>query len=189
MTNLKDRPLILLLGGAGSGKSAIALELEKRYGLHQTPSYTTRAPRFDGEPGHTFIDYQMFFEMMLDHMLVAYTEVEGFHYGATQPMVDDADIYVIDPFGAKILAERYKTKRPVYYIYLEVTAEERAKRVTERGTAQDVQNRKEHDASIAALAKEVSDLYQHVLIIENFNLESTIHEIANLVGLENAKEN
>ena len=55
-------PLLLLVGKSASGKTTLATLLETRLGLRQLQSYTTRAPRFDMESGHTFVSDKEFDE-------------------------------------------------------------------------------------------------------------------------------
>ena len=178
------RPLILLLGASGSGKSSVAIELEKRYGLKQMRSYTTREPRFDGEPGHEFIDYQTFLELMMDHKLVASTEINGFFYGATKEMVDACDIYVIDPRGAIELHDLYDSMRPIFYVYLDVSPDERARRMAQRGTESEAEERKDADAVIADQAHAAGSLYKNALYVENTDFESCVRIIAEFIGLK-----
>lgn len=175
--------LILLLGVSGSGKSTVAAELSKRFGLRQVASYTTRPPRFDGEPGHTFIDYEDYLHMMMEHQFVACTEINGFFYGVDKKLLDDAQIYVIDPDGAEVLLKRYATDKKVYYIYLSVSDEQRLERLSERGTPADVVLRREADDRIAAKAHYVGDKYDFRTYIVNDDLEETIDKIVEITGL------
>ena len=49
-----------IAGPSGSGKTTIAEELKKRYGMKVLESYTTRAPRYEGETGHIFVTPKKF---------------------------------------------------------------------------------------------------------------------------------
>lgn len=181
--NGEFKDLILLLGVSGSGKSTVALELASRFGLRQADSYTTREPRFEGEQGHTFITYVEYLQKMMDHELVAYTEINGFFYGVDQKMADDAQIYVIDPDGAEEFIKLYQTDRTIYYIFLDVSAEQRDERMIGRGTGDDVVNRMEADKHIADRAHEVGEKYPIACYIENNDLEKTINTIVKITGL------
>lgn len=178
------KPLILLMGPSGCGKSTVARELIKRYGLSQVDSYTTREPRIEDEPGHTFISYETYLSYMMDNKLVAYTQVDNNFYGADKDQVDAAEIYVIDPFGAKILAEKYKTDRDIFFIFLDVAKETRLARMQARGSAREVDGRKTFDESASALAHEVGKLYPYCLFIDNNDLNTTVNSVANFVGLK-----
>lgn len=133
------KPLILLVGQSGSGKTTIANYLETNYGYKQLQSYTTRKPRYEGETGHTFISEEEFNK--LDN-LVAYTEYNGHQYGVTAEMIDQSDIYVIDVPGVASLFEKYQCEdRQIYVFYLESTVATRIDRMIERG---------DHDAAIVS---------------------------------------
>ena len=94
----------LIVGASGSGKSTIAELLDKKYGLKQLISYTTRQPRYDGENTHIFVD-KIEFDKLKDK--IAYTEFDGNEYCATKEQLDNSDIYIIDPKGVEFLKEKY----------------------------------------------------------------------------------
>lgn len=126
-----NNPLILLVGQSGSGKTTIANYLEFIKGYKQIQSYTTRAPRSEGEVGHTFVTEEEF-----DNLgnLVAYTEYNGNKYGVTAEMIDESQIYVIDVPGVKTLLEKYSSKnRQIFIFYFKSTVATRIDRMVDRG--------------------------------------------------------
>ena len=125
-----SKPLILLVGKSGSGKTTIAEYLEKHYGMKMLESYTTRQPRFDGERGHEFVSYE--FYLQPSHK-VAHTYFNGHHYWATQEQCDASDVYVIDPDGVKAFRRNYCSERPYIPVYLNVSAFTRFCRMVKRG--------------------------------------------------------
>ena len=73
-----NKPLFLFCGRSASGKTTVANMLSEKYGLVQVESYTTRAPRFDGESGHIFVTEDEFKNL---GELAAYTYYNSNHYG------------------------------------------------------------------------------------------------------------
>ena len=126
--NLKN--IYLIVGPSGSGKTTIANELEKRYGLKVVESYTTRPPRYDGEKGHIFVSDEEFDAL---GPMCAYTEYDGYRYGVTDKIVDESDIYVIDPAGVKWMEEQYHGEKDLIVIRLLVDDKQRFFRMYARG--------------------------------------------------------
>lgn len=139
------KPIILLMGKSGSGKSSIAALCET-YGMKSLRSYATRPCREDeADAGtHIFVTDEEF-DKLTD--FVAYTEFNGYRYAAIEQQVEESDIYVIDVNGAREFYNRYVgNKRPIC-IYIDVDASERFYRMTSRGDSiENAINRIEHDA-------------------------------------------
>lgn len=125
-----SKPLILLVGKSGSGKTTIARYLEKHYGLKMLESYTTRKPRYDGERGHEFVSHEFYRQ---PSNKVAHTYFDGNHYWATQEQCDNSDVYVIDPDGVKAFRRNYNSSRPYVVVYLHVDPLTRFTRMMKRG--------------------------------------------------------
>lgn len=125
-----NKPLLLFVGKSSSGKTTIANVLEKKHGYCQVQSYTTRAPRYEGEIGHTFVTDEEF-DCLGE--LAAYTLYNGHKYGTTYKQIDECDIYVIDPYGVKTLLQNYKTDREIIILYFDATVYTRINRMIERG--------------------------------------------------------
>jgi len=125
-----SKPLILLVGKTGSGKTTVTRYLEKHYGLKMLESYTTRKPRYDGERGHTFVTKEDFNAMPNK---VAHTLFDSHDYWATQEQCDASDVYVIDPDGVKSLKRNYNSPRPYIIMYLHVDPITRLVRMMKRG--------------------------------------------------------
>lgn len=125
-----NKPLYILVGKSASGKTSLANILEKEHGLMQLQSYTTRPKRYENEVGHTFISDAEFDK--LEH-IVAYTEYNGYRYGATKEQVDSIDVYVLDVPGVETLLKEYDTNRTMIIFYFDATVYTRIKRMIERG--------------------------------------------------------
>ena len=132
------KPLLLFVGKSSSGKTTIANILEKEHGYIQVQSYTTRKPRYEGETGHIFVTEKEFNKL---GRLAAYTLYNGNKYGTTFKQVDECDIYVIDVPGVETLLKKYKTERPIFIIYFDVSVYNRINRMIERG---------DHDGAIVS---------------------------------------
>lgn len=122
--------LFLFCGKSGSGKTTIANILEDKFGYKQLKSYTTRPPRYENEPGHTFITEEEFDKLQ---NIVAYTEYNGYRYCATKEQIDEVSIYVIDVPGIETLLEKYNTDRHIEVIYFDTMVKTRIERMVDRG--------------------------------------------------------
>lgn len=187
-----DNKLYLFVGKSASGKTTIADELEEKYGLKQTCSYTTRPPRYDGEIAHTFITDEEFDAL---ENIVAYTEYNGFRYAATSNQLDEVSIYVVDIPGVRTLLEKYKSDRKIVIIYFDASIRTRIDRMIDR-----------HDSDMAIVSrlyndegsdweKDLNSLvwhYQHNVgrdvevnkIDANHHMENVLMQIANYIDLK-----
>lgn len=134
--------IILLVGKSGVGKSTIADNLTRMYGLKQVQSYTTRPKRHENEKGHIFVNEEEFKELDL----VAYTYFNQNHYGATQEQVEDCDIYIIDKDGLIEFDTKYKGDKKVISVLLKATDDTLESRMLDRGDSHyDIDKRLQND--------------------------------------------
>lgn len=125
-----NKPLFLFVGKSASGKTTVAEMLEKN-GYSQIASYTTRAPRYDGEIGHTFVTDEEY-DKLTD--IMASTLYNGHRYCTTLEQVQKADLYVVDIPGVETLLQNYdKLNREVYVLYFSVDVYHRIHRMIDRG--------------------------------------------------------
>jgi guanylate kinase len=121
------KPLFLFCGKSASGKTTMANMLAEKHGYVQIESYTTRKPRFDGEPGHIFVSKDEFNSL---GELAAYTNYNGSDYGTTFEQIEDSDIYVVDVPGIESLLSKLKdNKRPICIIYFKTSTYNRVLRM------------------------------------------------------------
>lgn len=125
------KPLYLFVGPSGSGKTTIVDELECKYRYKCLQSYTTRPQRYENEYGHIFISDEEFDNL---ENIVAYTEYHGHRYCATEELLDDADLYVVDCDGVETLLNKYSnTERFICVFYFDTTVSVRISRMLDRG--------------------------------------------------------
>ena len=142
---MKDKYIVLIVGESGSGKSTICDELTKRYDLKQVKSYTTRPRRSEDEDGHTFISDEEFNKL---ENICAYTYFDNHHYCATREQVDNADLYIIDPYGIGYFMSKYDGRKIPMVVYIHTDKRIRRKRMEQRGdTTYKIRQRMANDES------------------------------------------
>lgn len=97
----------LIVGRTASGKDHLKEILQARYGWKFVKSYTTRAKRTPDEDTHIFISHEEAQAIPASEK-VAITKICNQNeipdeYFATRKQVQEADAYIIDPIGVKIL--------------------------------------------------------------------------------------
>lgn len=138
--------IYLIIGPSGSGKTTISENLRDKYGYKLVESYTTRPPRYPGERGHIFVSDEEFDTL---GEMCAYTEYNGYRYGVTREIVDESDIYVIDPPGVEYMYQNYHGNKGIVTIGLNVSETIRALRMMKRGdTIDQILKRIELDAKV-----------------------------------------
>lgn len=144
------KPILLIVGESGAGKTTLSEELEKNLNLNAIPSYTTRQKRNKNEKGHTFITNAEFDRLK---NIIAYTTIGNARYCVTQQMFDNPQysIYVIDNSGIKYLKENYKGDREFIVAYITAPLKERFDRMVRRSIDKEdpvkfALERIEHDA-------------------------------------------
>lgn len=142
----------LIVGRTASGKSSIAREVCKKLGLVQVKSYTTRVAR-PGETSENSDHYYISedeFEMIMDGKdgdVAAYTEINGVKYCTTTNVLEQSDVYVIDPNGVDYLKEKCAGQFDFVEIYVRVpykTAEQRF--INRGGTKKEFEQRYEKES-------------------------------------------
>lgn len=125
-----NKPLFLFVGKSASGKTTIANMLEAD-GYTQVSSYTTRAPRYEGEIGHTFISEEEYDKL---ENIIASTLYNGYRYCTTLEQLQKVDLYVVDIEGVRTLMANYDLlNRPIYIILFEAGVYSRIYRMIDRG--------------------------------------------------------
>lgn len=167
--------LLLLTGLSGSGKTTVAKELYKKYGLSQIYSYTTRPKRGEEDIEHIFISDEEFdTNTSIVYTKVAYTEYDNYRYCATAEQVEENDIFVIDAAGIEYFEDHYTGDKHIIVIYLDATEEDRYARMVERDGKENATRRLLYDRKLPDERK-IADY-----VIMNNDLEQTVQTIYNI---------
>lgn len=111
----KHNLMLLLTGKSGSGKTTIADELERQFGLKVLKSYTTRPPRAN-DTSHTFVSDEEFDQAYRYRSVHRVQRLSLLCDGAEQ--VENSDVYVIDPAGVEFFKEHYHGGKRVIDLYI-----------------------------------------------------------------------
>lgn len=190
------KPLYLYCGRSGSGKTTIANILKYTNNFQQLESYTTRSPRYDGELGHHFVSNEEFDQL---ENIVAFTEYNSHRYAATQELVDDADIYIIDVPGVETLVKSYKSERKIVVLYFDTTVSTRIARMKQRMDSEsaiierlNVDEKYDwHDRlnSIAWKAKHEDGIDIDIRVIDaNKDIDEVIKHVINVINTYTAED-
>ena len=99
-------------------------------------SFTTRPHRKGSRSDHTHLSDERFDAYMTAADVVSYTEFDGYRYFTDRDMVDDADLFIVDPAGVRQLESEY-TGRPIYEVYISASETSRKERMRARGDSEE----------------------------------------------------
>lgn len=133
--------IYLIVGKSGCGKTFIVNKLIKENVFKDLPvkynpfqevkSATTRAPRFEGESGHRFVDIETYEKEKED--MLAYTFFGGNHYYTTPEDLTDALFYIIDPKGVEFFkSSKHADKYHPIVVWIKVDPLKRIVRLIKR---------------------------------------------------------
>ena len=162
--------MIVLAGASASGKTEVAKELAKKYGITKVITTTTRQMRVGEVNGrdYFFVSKEQFEMMVQDGRFVEYTFYNDNLYGSTKDQISSNKCVVIDPAGLR--AYIALNDPGIVTFFLDTTEETRYKRMLLRGDKEELaKNRIEHDR-LAFKPENVADVDFHI-DSENFNVE------------------
>jgi len=170
---LKHETIFLIVGKSGSGKDTIADAMANRYGMTRLYSYTTRPSRGEGD-SHLFEnDFRKWVAANKNDTIVGYTKFNGHDYWATASLVENSDLYIIDPAGVTFMKEHYDGKKKIRVVYVDVPDHVCLTRMCDRGDGlMKATERVVHDATAFAGAKKMADF-----VVENNNLDECIETL------------
>lgn len=172
--------IYLIVGESGSGKTSLANKMVELRGMTSIESYTTRPPRYEGEPGHIYVDGKGFNEIRND--LIAYTMFNGYEYGATKQQVDTHDFYVIDVAGIEYFYNTYHGDKIPIVVYVDASPFRRFIRMLKRGDSiKKALSRLEHDE------KAFEDVYNyaHHRIVNNGKMKDAVANFSTFIEMMN----
>lgn len=138
--------MIVLAGASASGKTEVAKELAKKYGIKKVITTTTRKIRVNELNGrdYFFVDKETFEEMIYDGKFVEYTVFNDNLYGSTKDQIAPNKCVVIDPAGLR--AYIGLNDPSIITFFLDSKEETRFRRMLERGDDEnDAKKRVKHD--------------------------------------------
>lgn len=181
--------VFLFVGRTASGKSSLARYICETLGMRRVKSLTTRPPRkgeITGYEDHGFVSDEEFDEIIKEG-LVAYTEINGYRYGVTFGELQQSDIYVIDPDGAKYLKDHCKNEFKFVEIYFSAPFELAKDRFVERGgTEEEFYSRYNSEDEQFTKYEEAAE-YDH-LFINNMHFLKAAKSLLDLIKCDIEKE-
>ena len=167
------KKLFCVMGRTCSGKTTLAKTVAATLHMKVLRSYTTR-PMREEENEHTS-DHIFISEdevKLFEGKMAAYTEINGYKYFVTKDMIMEADIYVVDPNGYKMLGEyveRKNMKIKLVPIYIDVDVNDQERRYRARGnTRNEFWERYKSEAEQFDKFEEEMDGY-HTYVIKNID--------------------
>lgn len=132
MTVLKHK-VLLIVGRTNSGKSTLVKDLCEKRCLKNLISYTTRERRSESDNDHVFVTMKEYNEAKANGDIIAETEIAGNIYYATKQQLYESDVYIIDPYGVKVLKSMGLEDVELVIIYITAPEEVREERALQRG--------------------------------------------------------
>lgn len=128
-----NRYMILLVGASASGKTEIAKELTKLFGIEKAVTTTTREPRVNEKHGvdYFFISKEEFIKKEKKGLFVETTNYNDNYYGCGKDQISDSKIVIVDPNGLKSFL-KLGDKRIITF-FMSASEETRFNRMIERG--------------------------------------------------------
>lgn len=139
------KPLFVLVGPSGSGKSRLMEDLCDLLGLTAIESYTNRPKRSDDETGHNFVSTEELEKLTLLNSAV----FGGYTYGMTAEQIAGGDICIMEPSGAQGICAQLEPDRCVVLIGVQSSPEDIRARLLSNGVSEDaVEARMNRDARV-----------------------------------------
>ena len=176
MPPLYNKCMIVLAGASASGKTEVAKELAKRFGITKVITTTTRKMRVGEVNGrdYFFVSKEIFQEMIKEDKFVEYTVYNENYYGSTKDQIAENKCVVIDPAGLRAYIALNDPNIVTFFLDTEESI--RFQRMLQRGDKEeDAKLRIEHDR-IAFKPENVADVDYHV-DSQNFNIEEVTNYI------------
>ena len=170
--------MIVLAGASASGKTEVAKELAKKYGITKVITTTTRDMRVNEVNGrdYFFVSKEEFERMVQDGKFVEYTVFNENLYGSTKDQISHNKCVVIDPAGLR--AYIALNDKSIVTFFLDTTEETRYARMLARGDQEEkAKKRIVHDRE-AFKPENVANVDFHINS-ENTTVEQVCDDIYN----------
>ena len=184
----------LIVGRTASGKSSIASGVCEKLDLKQVKSYTTRPPRNqmerEGKSDHIFITDEEF-DRIPDEQIVAYTKIGNVRYCTTMDILDESDVYVIDPNGIVELLQRAASRTDWKFKIIRVvthTTETMLSRFIARGGTLELYRQRKQDEDEQFSRFEQHNQYDYVVLNEG-PIENAVADVCRYIQHCDAKAN
>ena len=154
--------MIVLAGASASGKTEVAKELAKKYGITKVITTTTRSMRVGETNGkdYFFVSKEKFELMLQEGRFVEHTLYNENLYGSTKDQIMPNRCVVIDPAGLR--AYIALNDPTIVTFFLESNEETRFKRMLLRGDKEeDAKKRVTHDR-LAFRPENIVDVDFHI---------------------------
>lgn len=154
--------MYLIVGRSGSGKDHIAKELIKQSGgrLQAVTSYTTRPQRSPDENTHIFIDIADA-ELIPEEEKMLKGVIGEYEYFVTPDMLQNKQIYVIEPNGLAELLSRNLPDMKYTIISVQAEAFKRKLAAEGRGSDRTLEGKRFDDRTLAE--QERFDIFEHLI--------------------------
>lgn len=170
----------LIIGRTATGKSTIAKGVCEELGLQLVKSYTTRPCRGVNDIDHLFITPDEV-EQYKDNM-VAYAKIGNYEYFVTEDILDDCDVYVIDPKGVEFLKSQRLNKYDFVEIYIRTTGDVSTGRALNRGDSADtLQSRKQAEDEQFITYEKAHSFHYHLLNNADTTIEDAVKKVCGWV--------
>jgi guanylate kinase len=168
--------MIVLAGASASGKTEVAKELAKKYGITKVITTTTRNMRSGEVNGrdYFFVSKEKFEQMVCDGKFVEYTVFNENLYGSTKDQIAPNKCVVIDPAGLR--AYIALQDKSIVTFFLDCEERTRYDRMLLRGDKiEDAEKRIAHDR-YAFKPENIADVDYHINS-EHLNVEGVCDDI------------
>lgn len=154
--------MIVLAGASASGKTEVAKELARKYGITKVITTTTRNIRKGEVNGrdYFFVSREKFEEMLHEGKFVEHTFYNDNLYGSTKDQIAPNKCVVIDPAGLR--AYIALNDQGIVTFFLDSEEETRYQRMIARGDGEEnAKKRIEHDRQ-AFKPENIADVDYHI---------------------------
>lgn len=177
----------LIIGRTATGKSTIAKGVCEELGLQLVKSYTTRPCRGINDIDHIFItpeDVEKY-----KNNMIAYTKIGDYEYFVTEDILDECDLYVIDPKGVEFLKQQRLNKYDFVEIYIRTNGDISINRALERGDSADIlQSRKQAEDEQFTAYEKNHTFHYHLLNNADTTIDEAVKKVCGWVLKELEEE-